>query len=301
MSARVAAAGLSLVAACGTDALQPDGGGGPDAGSDGSLDGGGPCLVPVVAGLDAYLSTVVGRLAAAPRSTVAQRNAARSYLMGELSALGLEVSLDSYGSGASVVGRLPATTAGATSWVLIGAHFDTVPGSPGADDNATGVAAVLGAARDLAAQPCRTRGLIVAAFDQEEVGLIGSTQLAGHLFAAGTSLAAAHTVDQVGWDRDGDHRFEIELPSAALWAEYQAAAATVGVPVVRTTTGSTDHVSFRERGYAAAGVTEEFVGGDTTPHYHTSGDTLATVDLGYTARAARLVARVVGRELGAVD
>ena len=53
------------------------------------------------------------------------------------------------------------------------------------------------------------------------------------------------------------------------------------------------------RGFAATGVTEEFISGDTTPHYHASTDTAATVELAYTARAARLVTYVVARELGA--
>ncbi len=290
---------VALLGACGDDgaSLGPDAPGGLDAAA--VVDGASGCAVPQVAGLDGYLAGAVGHLAAAPRASAAARTATRGYLMTELAGLGLDVSVDSYGQGANVVGRLAATAPGASTWILIGAHFDTVAVSPGANDDATGVAAVLGVARNLAAQPCRRHGLMVVGFDQEEIGLIGSTALAGRLFAAGTALVAVHTVDQVGWDRDGDHRFEIELPTAGLWAEYQAAAAATGSPVGRTTSAGTDHASFRERGYAAAGVTEEFVGGDTTPHYHTAGDTLATVDLAYTARAVRLVSYVVGRELGA--
>ena len=292
----------ALVAACGGaddagDGDGPDGGGLADGGPP-SDDAAPPCAVPDVAGTDAYLARIAGHLAAAPRASSSARAATRTYLADELTALGLVTTIDGYGQGANVVARLPPTTA-ATDWILVGAHFDTVAGSPGADDNATGVAAALAVARALATQPCRAHGLIVAAFDQEEQGLVGSTALAGQLAAAGTALVAVHTIDQAGWDRDGDRRFEIEQPTAALWSEYQAAAATVGVAVTRTTTGSTDHVAFRERGFAAAGVTEEFVGGDTTPHYHTAGDTLATIDLAYTAHAVHLITTVIGRELGA--
>lgn len=291
---RVAAVALALAACGGDDMAGPDGG--PEV--DGGPDGAASCVVPTVDGADAYVADVVGHLAATPRASATQRTTARTYLAGAMQALGLETSVTSYGSGANVLGRLPSTT-GASTWILIGAHFDTVTGSPGADDNATGVAAVLATARDLAAQPCRAHGVIVAAFDQEEIGLVGSTQLAGQLFSAGTQLVAVHTVDQVGWDRDGDRRFEIERPTNALWAEYQAAAPAAGVQVTRTTTESTDHASFRERGYPSTGVTEEFVSGDTSPHYHLASDTAATVDLAYTVRAARLVTIVVGRELGA--
>jgi hypothetical protein len=102
-----------------------------------------------------------------------------------------------------------------------------------------------------------------------------------------------HTVDQVAWDDDGDRVFEIELPTAALFQQYQSAAAALGLGVTQTDTSGTDHQAFRTDGFAAAGVTEEYVGGDTSPHYHTSGDTYATADLAFTADAVRLVSRVV--------
>jgi hypothetical protein len=62
--------------------------------------------------------------------------------------------------------------------LLIGAHFDAVPGSPGADDNGSGVAALLEVARVLKAGPPRRRTVRFALFNLEEVGLIGSTRYA---------------------------------------------------------------------------------------------------------------------------
>ena len=46
-------------------------------------------------------------------------------------------------------------------------------------------------------------------------------------------------------------------------------------------------------------MSEEFVGGDTTPHYHAPTDTAATIDGPTVARATLLVAHVLARELGA--
>ena len=71
------------------------------------------------------------------------------------------------------VGRNPALPA-----LLVSAHYDTVPGSPGADDNASGVAAMLECARVLASAPTQ-RTVEFVAFDMEETqpegeGLIGS-------------------------------------------------------------------------------------------------------------------------------
>jgi hypothetical protein len=264
---------------------------------DGGGDAAGACAIPSVPGVEDYLAEVVGELALGPRATAAQRGSARSSLLVAMGRLDVEAEHQLYSTGGNVVGWLPATTT-SRSIVVVGAHLDTVAGSPGANDNATGVATVLAVARNLAAQRCRGAVVMFVAFDQEEVGLVGSSEFADRLPALHQEVLAVHTIDQVGWDRDGDRRFEIELPTETLWAEYQAAAAAIGVAVSRTDTGDTDHVSFRARGYPAAGVTEEFVGGDTSPYYHTAGDTIATVELAYTARAVELITTVVGRELG---
>jgi len=289
------------------DAVVPDDGAGPDR----PPRDGPPCPAPVAAPawLDGFLADHVARLAGAAdiapgvrladRATASRRTTARTYLADQLTGLGLTVSLDDYGQGANVVGELPATAAGATEWIVVGAHFDTVTGSPGANDNATGVATALAVARALAELPCRDRGVKVVLFDQEETGLIGSTTYATRQFQAGTPIVAVHTIDQVGWDADDDLRFELELPTPALLAEYQAGAAAVGAQVVSTTTSGTDHTAFRERGFAAIGLTEEYVSGDTTPHYHRTTDTAATVDRAYHVLATRLVTFVVARELGA--
>jgi Zn-dependent M28 family amino/carboxypeptidase len=141
--------------------------------------------------------------------------------------------------------------------------------------------------------PCRTAAVTVALFDQEESGLFGSRAFAQTLDPA--MVRAVHTIDQVAWDFDGDRRFELELPTPQLEAEWLAAAAVVGVSLRSTLTGGTDHDSFRERGFAAVGLTEEYVGGDTSPYRHTAQDTHASVEpyLDYTALAAKLTAQVV--------
>ncbi len=111
------------------------------------------------------------------------------------------------------------------------------------------------------------------------------------------SIRAVHTIDQVAWDDDGDHRFELEAGTTALNAEWTAAAAVVGVPVSKVSTQGTDHEAFRDLGFAAIGLTEEFVGNDTSPFRHTSGDTTDTVDLTYLALATKLAAQVVIEEI----
>jgi hypothetical protein len=275
-------------------APRPDATFGPDAGPCSAVDGDPQWL-------DGMLADAIGKLSGnsditpgvrlSDRASAQRRGVVRDWLLGELAAQGIDGALHDYGMGANVVARLPGSDAGA-GWVLVGAHFDTVNGSPGANDNASGTAAVLATAR-LLRDTCRSRGVIVAFFDQEEIGLIGSTYLAMDLFQQGDDVIAVHTVDQVAWDEDGDRVYEIELPTDALYQQYVAAAGALGLATSRTDTSGTDHSAFRDRGFDAAGVTEEYVGGDTTPHYHESTDTYATVDVAYAADAVRLVSRVI--------
>ena len=303
---------IAAVAACGDSATPTTVVTGPDAGADAATDAAPAiCEAPSAAPpwLDGYLAGQVAKLSGAQdiapgvrlsdRATPERRRAARTYLSAELSSLGLAATIDDYGDGANVVGELAATAEGATEWILVGAHFDSEAASPGANDNATGTAAVLAVARALKDLPCRSRGVMFVMFDQEELGLLGSNAFAKRMRAAATPIVAVHTIDQVGWDADNDRTFEIELPTPALFAEYQASAAVVGAKVVETKTKGTDHDAFRTRGYEAAGVTEEYVAGDTSPHRHLPGDTSSTVQTAYLALAARLVTHVVARELGA--
>lgn len=116
----------------------------------------------------------------------------------------------------NVVGYLPATTP--TSgiehpWVLIGAHYDhlghgtqgtSLAGADdaggihhGADDNASGTAAVIAIAELLSRQP-RRRNVIVALWSAEEVGLVGSSAFAAAPPVALDQLAAALNFDMVG-------------------------------------------------------------------------------------------------------
>lgn len=70
-----------------------------------------------------------------------------------------------------------APSGGAREVVLVGAHFDAVPNSPGADDNATGVAALLEMARVLKDEPME-RAVRLCFFNLEEQGLVGSSAYA---------------------------------------------------------------------------------------------------------------------------
>jgi acetylornithine deacetylase/succinyl-diaminopimelate desuccinylase-like protein len=101
--------------------------------------------------------------------------------------------------GANIVAELPGSAAAPR--VVLGAHLDTVDASPGADDNASGVAVVLEAARLLARLPVRPNITLVL-FDMEELGLVGARAAARELSAAG-QVEGMICVESVGFYADG--------------------------------------------------------------------------------------------------
>lgn len=274
--------------------------------STGAID----CTVPPTspAWLDEHLREVIGTLAGereiqagvylSDRATSPRRAQAAAWLIGNFAAHGITAEAHDYGTGTNVLARVPATGASMGTWV-VGAHYDSVPGSPGADDNASGTAIVTALGRWLVELPCRSHDVILVAFDEEEAGLVGSTAFAAKLVTEDEPVVGVHTIDQIGWDEDGDRSIEIERPDEGLYEFYADVAAEVpGLgSLTITDTGFTDHVSFREAGFAATGLSEEYVSGDTTPYYHSPGDAYDTVDFGFVATAATLVNAAFGRAL----
>ncbi|MUG97592.1 M28 family peptidase [Scytonema sp. UIC 10036] len=114
------------------------------------------------------------------RHTPVERSRARSYISSELKKLGwqpqfeefTEKQLDTTREGINIFAERPGTSKEAGS-ILVAAHYDTVFFSPGADDNASGVAVVLELARLLGSRPT-AKTLQLAFFDLEEAGLLGS-------------------------------------------------------------------------------------------------------------------------------
>lgn len=118
---------------------------------------------------------------------------ARNLIRQALTAWGYEVELQTRYH--SVLAR-PANE-GSEPYILLGAHYDTVPRSPGADDNASGVAVCLEAARVLARHKVPVR---IAIFNAEEDGLLGSRWYLEHLGAEDrVRLREAHIFEMVGF------------------------------------------------------------------------------------------------------
>jgi hypothetical protein len=267
------------------------------------------------------------------RFTPAERRHARKLIRAELERFGLQAELHvymqqdvgphgfwwpEYGSadplddqfGYNLYAELPATEPGAP-WVVVGAHYDSVPTGPGADDNASGVTATLMIANLMASLPRRPVNLLFVFFDQEELGLFGSYAFASKLAKEKRQIRLFHNLDMVGWDSDGDRVVEIAFgykhgyraPSKVM-DRYRAAADRLRrfssadssfsrVAVRQTDHGRSDHVSFLRHELPAIMISEEHGGGDATPYYHQPQDTCDRVDYSYLSLVAHLVVTAI--------
>ena len=126
------------------------------------------------------------------------------YLTDCLTGYGYQVRPDRYGGGphqVNLLAELPGT--GDAPILELGAHWDTVVDSPGADDNASGVAGLLEVARVLraAAPPARTLRFCLFAEEEDlEIGYLGSRAHVAGFDAAGFDAAG---FDAAGFDAAG--------------------------------------------------------------------------------------------------
>lgn len=133
--------------------------------------------------------------------------------------------------------------------LIVSAHYDHIPGCAGADDNATGVAAVLEAARLLSSLPLE-QTLVVACWDQEEPGFGGSGAYAERARMRGVPISAAYVLDGVGYtDRASGSQtlpdgFELLFPD---FFEALAARGFVGdfIALIGDTSSRSYHDSLR--------------------------------------------------------
>jgi Zn-dependent M28 family amino/carboxypeptidase len=132
-------------------------------------------------------------------------HAAEAYIAGELAAIGYAVARQTYLAQGVQSSNLEVTVPGgarASEIVLVGAHYDTVPGSPGADDNASGVAGLIEIARALRdTRPERTVKLV--AFVNEEppffyFGEMGSRVYARAARARGDDIRVMLSLEMLG-------------------------------------------------------------------------------------------------------
>ncbi|MFN6354901.1 MAG: M28 family peptidase [Cyanobacteriota bacterium] len=205
--------------------------------------------------------------------------------------------------------------------LLVGAHYDGPPQSPGADDNATGVAVLLELARRWRGEAPR-RPVWLVAFDQEELspdgGLLGSRALAAQLAADKQPLHLMLSLEMLGFTSPhqryplaamrwlygsrGDFIALVAngralplLPGLARRLGRHVRTKVLPVPLrgrPLPETRRSDHSPFWDQGYNAVMVTDTaFL---RNPHYHRPSDTIASLDLPFLAAVCEGLAAGLG-------
>ena len=251
--------------------------------------------------------------------------AAAGYIQKRLEDAGYTVNVQPFTSRGLTVKNIEAVLPGdgaADEIIVVGAHYDSVADCPGADDNASGVAALLELARMLAGTTL-SRTVRFVAFANEEAPFFYGDEMGSNLYAAraqaqGERIEAMLSLETVGYYTDQPGSQQYPFPFSLFYPDTGNFIGFVGnlssrplvrkaVAVFRASTAFpsegvaapsgiegvhwSDHWSFWEAGYPAIMVT------DTAPfrypYYHEASDTPQQLDYSGMARVTGGLAEVV--------
>jgi hypothetical protein len=236
------------------------------------------------------------------RATTADLEAAGEYIFEYFQRCGIAVEYDPFTflyQGASYPTRnIVATIPGKTipeQIVIVGAHYDSTSNdafnlAPGADDNASGSAAVMEMAR-IMGQYEFDRTVRFICFSAEELGLFGSRHYAQQAAQKRETIQGMIDLDMIGYTAKVPEDLDLITNSSSDWLANLFVSCTgtyTTLPIVKSirpsVTGS-DHSSFWDQGYSAVmGIEANPL---TNPFYHRTTDTLATLNMDFAAAVTR--------------
>ena len=231
-----------------------------------------------------------------PRETGTEScDLAAHYLYDTFSAMGLVVAYKNYTDNAVSGSNVEATLYGndQTNIFIICGHYDSVAAGPGADDDGSGVAAVLAAAK-LMSQYTFNHTIRFVAFSGEEQGLIGSRHYAEDAYNNNESIVAVLNADMIGYTAAGPdgHLGKIFENAASEWiVTYTQGISLLYADYIDITlipqgeTWGSDHYYFWEYGYDAVFYHEYHF----NDYYHSANDTISHMNLTYDAHFTRLI------------
>lgn len=219
------------------------------------------------------------------------------YIRDKFISYGLQIDSGTFGAvGKNIWGILPGMVY-PNKPVIISAHYDGMPDAavaPAADDNGGGTAAVIEAARILSNYQFNYT-IIFALWDEEDYGLVGSTNYATIADAANDTIHAVFNMDAIAYDGNNDsvarvhtkpigNSEEIADTVVAINNDY-----TIGLDLLLINPGATysDHASFWNHNYGAVLIIEDWEG-DANPNYHTINDKVQYFVPSYFHKLARL-------------
>jgi hypothetical protein len=232
------------------------------------------------------------------RYTFTQQNEwAATYLHDVMALYGLQTEYHSYYQSGwektNVIGTLPGLDP--TKVVYMCGHFDSISEdpenhAPGADDNASGTAAFLEAARILS-QYSFQYTIKFAGFNGEEQGLEGSLAYVGEIASEGEDVVGCFNLDMIAYRGNDPDPADVVIytddPSFPLADVLSQACIRyfpddLGPTILIEPLGASDHASFWFYGYRAiVGSEDEAWGEDFSPWYHTSDDRIENYPTDY--------------------
>ncbi len=261
----------------------------------------------------------------------AELEAAAQYIERALAGFGHRVEAQRFTTSVGEVRNIEVEIKGATraqEIIVVGAHYDSVFGAPGGNDNGSGVAAVIELARLFrSAQPARTLRCVL--FVDEEPPFYKSEEMGSRHYARrakerGENIVAMFSVETIGYysDEPGSQHYPFPLgffyPSAGNFIAFVSNLASrpllhevialfrrhadfpsegVAAPAFIPGVDWSDHWSFWKEGYPALMVTDTAL--YRYPHYHAPTDTPDKVDYERLARVTSALHRMLRDLAGA--
>lgn len=212
--------------------------------------------------------------------------AARDWIAGKFSDFGYDsIAVDSFVWGGGNEGQnVYAVKTGSRfpdNIIVIGGHYDAVPGSPGADDNGSGTVGVLEMARILKDIETEMTFVFIA-FDAEETGLNGSNHYADEAFARGDDIVYMLNMDMIAFEQNDTFAklyHGEELAYSQLWGKLADSLVNI-TGALSGTASNSDHAPFAQNGYDVTFV-HEFIFSSV---YHQYNDSTSYMDFDYMSR-----------------
>ncbi len=272
-----------------------------------------------------HVQLLAGRIGERNVWRYAELNAAADHIHDTFVELGYKPDIQAYHAEGKKVKNLSVEHAGTTSpeeILVVGAHYDSVLGSPGANDNGTGVAAVLELAR-LIKDAKLARTVRFVTFVNEEPPFYHTDKMGSRVYASrsrksGEKISAMLSLETIGYysDEPGSQKYPFPFryfyPDTANFIGFVGNLSSrslvrralrsfrehmtfpsegVAAPGWIMGIGWSDHWSFWREGYPAIMITDTAL--FRYAHYHTPSDTPEKIDYDRTARVVRGISHVV--------
>jgi len=219
----------------------------------------------------------------------------KQYLFNELSKHSIDVSLHSWSSqgesGENIVATIPGTLTSNNVFITT-AHYDTLSVSPGADDDGSGIAAILMIASILSQYSFNTTIKLIL-FSGEEQGCLGSYEYAKEAKENNVNIIGVIALDKIGYAKsqeDGSIIRHHADPASSWMIDLTENISKQLMSEIELTVhrypfdGSSDHKAFVDQGFSGSNFAENTL----NPFYHTSDDLLKHMNISYLSKVCKL-------------